>query len=933
MVMASPSSAGLDFKAGTIFGGYRIERLLGRGGMGTVYAAEQLEDGRQVAVKVLAAGLGTEEDRARFFREGRTAAAINHPNTVYVYRTEEIDGLPTITMELVVGGTLEAKVEQRGPLPVEEAIRDILQVVDGLDAAQRLGILHRDIKPANCFVGPNGEVKVGDFGLSRPVDQVDQARLTQTGLFLGTPVYSSPEQLMGETLDLRSDIYAVGATLYYLLSGKLPFDADNAVRLIAVVMSGTPKPLIQQRPEIPYAVNALVMKCLARARDERFADYASLKSALEACLPNEAVAAPPARRLVAGVVDSYLIETITALLWLPLGLSLGINKFDMTTDPNAQLLMVVLMVPFQLVISAGCEGRLGWTPGKLLMGLRVVKADGARLGPAPGAARGMLILAPALLTSLAAWPIESAIVRSWMTDVVTYVFLGLYFVRARRANGYLAEHDRLTGARVVRARSHLALRRVSSGLSDVPVTTPTAERVGPYQVTGPLAGATDVLCAVDPDLRRRVWLLKKPVGAAHVPLAERQIARTGCLRWLAARRTDADAWDAYAAIAGVSLRERLATPVDWREIHGWLSELVAELMSRSDPTGEMRSVRADRVFVSHDGHIVLLPFALQDTSVRHSSAEHLLADVSTLISAHVDAGTRSLWPVSAQRVLAELANPAPELSTVRDMLREAGANLVSMSRQRRLALWASVTLPWLLVGVMFTVVYLFMYNRDSAESRMKPLLRYLATTDHRADSLDDRRALVGAYVAGHFRMEIVNRRGRSDTTELSVTEWKRADSLLTAIPAVPAEQLRAADQLVDSVWHGVPPGVLSTRRHLPYIAGMMLLAISLVLSVAAALFARRGLVMRVLGLELINHEGQPAGRPRLVWRQMLVWLPILALSSIPFIVWTMEGRTTRKTLLYTIVASLLLLVSVLTALRSPARGLTERLSGTTMVPE
>ncbi len=181
-----------DLSPGQQFGNYRIERLLGRGGMGAVYAAEQVDDGRQVAVKVLTSGLGSAEDRERFIREGHTAASINHPNTVYVYRTEEIDGLPTITMELVDGGTLEEKVERNGPLSIAEAINDTLQVIDGLEAAQKLGILHRDIKPANCFVGPRGEVKVGDFGLSRPVEQVEQSRLTQTGLFSGRRCFRRP---------------------------------------------------------------------------------------------------------------------------------------------------------------------------------------------------------------------------------------------------------------------------------------------------------------------------------------------------------------------------------------------------------------------------------------------------------------------------------------------------------------------------------------------------------------------------------------------------------------------------------------------------------------------------------------------------------------------------------------------------------------------
>lgn len=126
-----------ELTPGQTFGGYRIQHLLGRGGMGAVYAAEQIEDGRLVAVKVLAAGLERAEDRERFLREGRTAASVNHPNTVYVYRTEEIEGRLTIAMELVEGGTLEQKVEAQGPLSVIDAIDDTLQLIDGLEAAHR----------------------------------------------------------------------------------------------------------------------------------------------------------------------------------------------------------------------------------------------------------------------------------------------------------------------------------------------------------------------------------------------------------------------------------------------------------------------------------------------------------------------------------------------------------------------------------------------------------------------------------------------------------------------------------------------------------------------------------------------------------------------------------------------------------------------------
>ena len=233
------------------FGPYRIVRLLGRGGMGAVYEAEHRSDGRVVALKLLSVDLDKMDARARFLREGLTAAAINHPNTVYIYGTEEIDGTPAISMELVPGGTLDEKVKSRGPLPWAEAVEDILQVIDGLDAALAAGVLHRDVKPSNCFVGANGAVKIGDFGLSKPVEHDEQLRLTQTGVFLGTPVFSSPEQLLGESLDVRSDIYAVGVTFYSLLTGSLPYPSGSMMQVVAAVLNGSPAPLGKHLSDLP----------------------------------------------------------------------------------------------------------------------------------------------------------------------------------------------------------------------------------------------------------------------------------------------------------------------------------------------------------------------------------------------------------------------------------------------------------------------------------------------------------------------------------------------------------------------------------------------------------------------------------------------------------------------------------------------------------
>ena len=206
---------------GRPFGRYRIGRLLGRGGMGEVYAAEETGSGRRVALKILGQRLVDPEDRARFIREGRLAAAVSHPNSVYVFGTSEVEGTPVIEMELVEGGDLQQRIRERGPMGAAEAVGAILQVVAGLEAAAQEGILHRDVKPSNCFVDRDGTVKIGDFGLSRSTSAGADPQLTSHGSFLGTLSYASPEQIRCQQLDVRSDVYSVGATLYFLLAGVL----------------------------------------------------------------------------------------------------------------------------------------------------------------------------------------------------------------------------------------------------------------------------------------------------------------------------------------------------------------------------------------------------------------------------------------------------------------------------------------------------------------------------------------------------------------------------------------------------------------------------------------------------------------------------------------------------------------------------------------
>ncbi|MGB0581033.1 MAG: serine/threonine-protein kinase [Limisphaerales bacterium] len=254
---------------GADYGGYQIIRLLGRGGMGEVYEADHLASGRRVALKVMNHSLTSETDRMRFLREGRLAASVSHPNVIYVYGSEEIDGVPVIAMELVHEGTLKDVVRKRGPLPVGEAVEQMLQVIAGLEAANVTGVLHRDIKPGNCFVGADGTVKVGDFGLSISTLARPESMVTTAGSVLGTPGLASPEQLRGEELDVRSDIYSVGATLYHLLTGRLPFNAEDLVQLIANVLDQPPKSPADHRPDLPAGLVRVILRCLAKDRGQR----------------------------------------------------------------------------------------------------------------------------------------------------------------------------------------------------------------------------------------------------------------------------------------------------------------------------------------------------------------------------------------------------------------------------------------------------------------------------------------------------------------------------------------------------------------------------------------------------------------------------------------------------------------------------------------
>jgi serine/threonine-protein kinase len=304
-------------------GRYDVGELLGRGGMAEVRKATDTRLGRTVAIKRLRTDLaGDPTFQARFRREAQSAASLNHPAIVSVYDTgEEItvgaDGMsvaqPYIVMEYVAGRTLREVLNDGRKLLPERALEITSGVLSALDYSHRMGIIHRDIKPANVMLTPNGDVKVMDFGIARAVADV-QNTMTQTSAVVGTAQYLSPEQARGENVDARSDIYSTGCLLYELLTGRPPFVGDSPVAVAYQhVREQAPRPSSVE-PNIPQAIDAIVMKALAKNVDQRYQTAAAMKADIDRYLAGQPIQAPaPATTVVPAVPSIMDNPTQTAL--------------------------------------------------------------------------------------------------------------------------------------------------------------------------------------------------------------------------------------------------------------------------------------------------------------------------------------------------------------------------------------------------------------------------------------------------------------------------------------------------------------------------------------------------------------------------------------------------------------------------------------------
>jgi eukaryotic-like serine/threonine-protein kinase len=308
---------------------YRLDREVGAGGMATVYLAEDVRHDRRVAVKVLRPELAAVIGAERFLAEIKLTANLQHPHILPLFDSGEADGYLFYVMPFVTGETLRDRMNHERQLPVAEALKITVEVASALDYAHRQGVVHRDIKPENILLH-DGSAVVADFGIALAASKASGARMTETGMSLGTPHYMSPEQAMGEReITARSDVYALGAVLYEMLTGEPPFTGSTAQAVVARVLTESPRPLTTQRHTIPRHVEAAVLTALEKLPADRFTTATEFAEALQdktyastVSLPAAAGPAAPGRtaggrraRLLVPALGAALAVAVGAALW------------------------------------------------------------------------------------------------------------------------------------------------------------------------------------------------------------------------------------------------------------------------------------------------------------------------------------------------------------------------------------------------------------------------------------------------------------------------------------------------------------------------------------------------------------------------------------------------------------------------------------------
>ena len=924
------------------FGPYRIVREVGRGGMGEVYEADEVETGRRVALKLLSHALVDRQAIDRFLREGRLAASVSHPNSVYIFGSHEIDGIPVIAMELVSGGTFEDLVERQGPLAPTAAVEAALQLIAGLEAAESRGVLHRDIKPSNAFVDAAGVVKIGDYGLSVSTSGGDETRLTMAGTFLGTPAYASPEQVRAAALDVRSDIYSVGATLHFLLTGQPPFPQKGAMQVLAAVLQDTPESPRKIARVVPEALAQVVLRCLKKDPAARYASYASLRQALLAFSRQPVTTAPLSLRFGASLIDTLVLALIVTA---------PMHSVTVRWQGWLALAAAVLQIALKLPYYAVLEGRYGTTLGKRLLGLRVVSANGTPAGLARAAIRAAVFLTVYAARDFVPWP-----------DPVTFgLALLALFATARRRSGLRGLHEVASGTRTVVATRALVSSRKRQRPSTVRPVANGALTLGGYAVRERLwerdGEALDA--AWDSALDRTVWIHHVAPQTSPLSPVRQMVARQTRLRWLASRRSADEHWDAYEAIDGGPPEVESSDAV-----LAILGDLASECeRALADGTMPVR-VSADRLWLSSDGAIRLTEFSVSGASAAPPiEVREVRTAQAFLYAAGVESVggdlARAPLPLAVRAVIDRIGQGGYATFTdIADALRAASRSAARISTPQRIgavALGAVLVVLTLALNAWKIPAALALRQQPEIETLGLMLNRQLFLEGGRGTSVFAQwrsRNPGSTYTAPEreaFRIYVGDRFGAllsdSATWDLLDRYWSNGDAIAAAgkqaraaaAAASPDERRRAAQTAGAIVADVVQRPVAQSNAWLDQFLSLNAdVAKGLftfgAMAVVIALIFRGSVVLRLLGCGIAGPDGTRASWLRAWARTLFAWLPMLAACALFQWGLRMDLHAMVGPSLF-VLANALMIGGAVVAVWRPAWSLHDRLAGTRIVPK
>lgn len=977
-------------------GGLKLVRFIGAGGMGAVYEAVAEESGQRVAVKLLSPRLmANRVSVERFRQEGRVASQINHPRCVFVLRADADAGRPFIVMELMPGKTLKDLVDQNGPLNPQEAIQRILDVIDGLREAHRLGVIHRDVKPSNCFLTADNRVKVGDFGLSKSLavsPEGAQQQLTQSGAFLGTILFASPEQIRGEPVGYDSDVYAVCATLYFLLTGRAPHQHESVTATVAKAISDPVAPIRSFRPKIPAELDRIVLRGLERDRDRRYQTLDDLREALETLLPANQRPASPRALVLAYLIDVLLLQIPVILVDLLPRILIG------TPSALAKSAVTFTDLVIALLYFAPLEGLFGATLGKRLLGLRVTRQG--ETSP-PG-------LGHALLRTLAFHLVlfSTLIGLGWiiyppgprlplrLAGVIALVSGVSVLAWQLRSESFRGIHDLLTGCRTVQrprpVRRKRLLSRYPNPLNRIqPSLIPLPREVGGFVVRGKLADLPDggqVWVAQDQELGRRVLIRLFPPGKPVPTASEPPTARPTRLRHLGHGLTmwngHEQAWLAVVAPAGAPLVDVVTPhePLNWADTRPLLEQLTEEFLAADADGTTIPELTVSQLWVEPGGRLQIVDFPLptgcrRDATLRLGEHERRVTEPLQLIRLVTTLAlegqprssggpVRAPIPPHAAKVTSRLFRDDAEgylsLTSLQTDLAETHthpAQITTAMRTAYLSVLGMMLTPGLILMLLMTGLLSFALSVLAAAQVWAPsqILDTISDQARRNLLLQEIEQLPSDNPLRQ-RLQQALAPERVDTTTARLKEWlelrnqnlvrhlghltsfeqslvKRLQEIVVGEqPEKPSPRLLENASLYIQLSAGrVDEKPLDIRHAMTTTAIAVILVVPLFWAGFALIF-RGGLAMTLAGLTLVLADGRPAERWRCALRELVIWSPLMLLLLIS--VWIQaaapEYAVLRALLWFAAIA--VLPIQLLIAVRWPDRTPHDRLLQTHLVP-